>query len=70
MGTVNADGSVSDIKVIAGGKDEAVCHPLWSPDGQLYFVSDRNNWWNLYRLNAQGTVEALYEMEAEFGSPH
>mgnify|MGYP006274432527 CR=1 FL=1 len=70
VGTVNEDGSVTDIKVMAGGKDESVCHPLWSPEGQLYFVSDRNNWWNLYRLTEQGTVEALYEMEAEFGSPH
>ena len=70
LGTVNADGSVSDVEVIAGGEEEAVCHPLWSPDGQLYFVSDRNNWWNLYRFTAEGTSEALCEMEAEFGSPH
>jgi len=70
LGTVNSDGTVSEIRVIAGGQEEAVCHPLWSPDGQLYFVSDRNNWWNLYRFTAEGTVEALCEMEAEFGSPH
>ncbi|MFW6296561.1 MAG: S9 family peptidase, partial [Halothece sp.] len=69
-GTINEDGTISDVQVIAGGEGEAVCHPLWSPDGQLYFVSDRNNWWNLYRLNADGEVEALCEMEAEFGSPH
>lgn len=70
MGQVNEDGSVSNIHVMAGGKDEAVCHPLWSPDGQLYFVSDRSNWWNLYRLTAEGEMEAVYEMEAEFAFPH
>ena len=37
-------------------------------DGTLYFISDRTGWWNLYRYHA-GTVEPLYEMEAEFGRP-
>jgi dienelactone hydrolase len=40
----------------------------WSPDGDLYFVSDRSGWWNLYRLR-QGNVEALHPVEAEFGVP-
>jgi dipeptidyl aminopeptidase/acylaminoacyl peptidase len=35
----------------------------------LYFVSDRSNWWNLYRLGGDGSVEAMCEMEAEFGVP-
>lgn len=70
IGQVNEDGSVSDIQVIAGGENEAVCHPLWSPDGQLYFVSDRDNWWNLYRLSGDQTIEPLFPLEAEFASPH
>lgn len=70
IGTVKDDGSISDIKVVAGGEEEAVCHPLWSPDGQLYFVSDRTNWWNLYRLTSEGEIETLFEMEAEFAFPH
>ena len=70
IGTVNDNGSISDIKVVAGGEEEAVCHPLWSPDGQLYFVSDRSNWWNLYRLTSEGKIETLFEMEAEFAFPH
>lgn len=70
IGKVNDDGTIGDIQVVAGGEEEAVCHPLWSPDGQLYFVSDRNNWWNLYRLTDNGDIEALCEMEAEFASPH
>lgn len=70
MADVNADGSVSNIQVVAGGKEEAVCHPLWSPDGQLYFVSDRSNWWNLYRLAAREKIEPLFPLEAEFAFPH
>jgi dipeptidyl aminopeptidase/acylaminoacyl peptidase len=53
---------------IAGGREESVFQPQFAPDGTLYFVSDRNNWWNLYRLR-QGSVEALAPMEAEFGLP-
>ena len=51
------------------GPDESVLQPLWSPDGDLYFVSDRNGWWNLYRLRS-GSVEPVVEMEAEFARPH
>jgi len=70
IGTIDDEGMIRDIQVVAGGKEEAVCHPLWSPDGQLYFVSDRTNWWNLYRLTSEGEIESLFEMEAEFAFPH
>jgi dipeptidyl aminopeptidase/acylaminoacyl peptidase len=53
---------------VAGGPDESIFQPEWSPDGTLYFVSDRTGWWNLYRLSA-GSVEPLCEKEAEFGAP-
>ena len=42
--------------------------PEWSPDGVLYFVSDRTGWWNLYRWR-DGHVEAMAPMQAEFGAP-
>ena len=62
------DGSISNEMLVAGGKDESVFQPSWSPDGVLYFVSDRSNWWNLYRW-VDEQVEALYPMDAEFGLP-
>jgi dipeptidyl aminopeptidase/acylaminoacyl peptidase len=43
--------------------------PEWGPDGSLFFVSDRSGWWNLYRANQEKGVEAVVEMEAEFGLP-
>jgi dipeptidyl aminopeptidase/acylaminoacyl peptidase len=51
-----------------GGPDESIFQPEWSPDGVLYFISDRTNWWNLYRWQ-DGSIEALCPMEAEFGQP-
>ncbi|MEP6740971.1 MAG: S9 family peptidase [bacterium] len=66
---VNADGSLRQLQKVAGGNQESVFHPQWSPGGELYFVSDRNGWWNLYRLSEANTVEPLVEMEADFGMP-
>jgi len=54
--------------VVAGGDTESVVQPQWSPDGVLYFVSDKSNWWNIYRL-VDGTAEPICPMEAEFGLP-
>ena len=43
--------------------------PEWSPDGDLYFVSDqRSGWWNLYR-ERDGAIEPMAEADAEFGRP-
>jgi len=53
---------------VAGGPDESIFQPAWSPTGELYFVSDRSGWWNLYRLRAD-VVEAVHAMQAEFGRP-
>ena len=65
---VNDDGSLSGASRVAGGEKESIFQPEWSPDGRIYFVSDRTGWWNLYRLS-NGKVEPLHPMEAEFGKP-
>jgi dipeptidyl aminopeptidase/acylaminoacyl peptidase len=70
IATINADGSLGEPTCIAGQTEESICEPRWSPDGRLYFSSDRTGWWNLYRYNRDGTIESLYEMEAEFAYPH
>lgn len=62
------DGSLGIAKHIAGGKDESIFQPEWSPNGVLHFVSDRNGWWNLYCF-IEGGIELLCEKQAEFGSP-
>jgi dipeptidyl aminopeptidase/acylaminoacyl peptidase len=68
VGEFQSDGSLGQIERVAGGGDESIFQPSWSPAGVLYFVSDHNGWWNLYRLPG-GEVEAVCEMEAEFGLP-
>ncbi len=56
-------------QAIAGGDEEAVTQPEWDAQGRLYFVSDRSNWWNLYRWEA-GQVRPLHPMAAEFSLPY
>ncbi|SCK11684.1 Dipeptidyl aminopeptidase/acylaminoacyl peptidase [Variovorax sp. HW608] len=59
--------AVSNATRIAGGPDESVFQPEWSPDGLLHYVSDRSGWWNLYRRDADGTCNNLCPRAAEFG---
>lgn len=66
---IKGDGSLDAPERVAGGNQESIFHPQWSPRGELYFVSDRNGWWNIYRQDRAGVVEAVIEMEAEFGMP-
>jgi dipeptidyl aminopeptidase/acylaminoacyl peptidase len=63
-----ADGSPGPRVKIAGGADESIFQPEWSPDGVLCFVSDRTGWWNLYRYTPAG-AEPIHPMPAEFGKP-
>jgi dipeptidyl aminopeptidase/acylaminoacyl peptidase len=53
---------------IAGGDTDAIFQPGWSPDGTMYFVSDRTGWWNLYRIRDE-QVELVRAMEADAGRP-
>src|SRR5687767_3284491 len=68
VGKLSDDGAVTEKEKVAGGVDESIFQPEWSPDGALYFVSDSTGWWNLYRWRER-QVEALCPMEAEFGQP-
>ena len=68
VGQLDADTQVSEARRVAGGPTESLFQPEWSPSGILHFISDRNNWWNLYR-EVEGQIEALAPMEAEFGQP-
>jgi dipeptidyl aminopeptidase/acylaminoacyl peptidase len=68
VGDIDDDGLVQNMEMVAGGPEESVFQPEWSPDGVLHFVSDRTGWWNLYRLR-DGKIETLCKMEAEFGLP-
>jgi dipeptidyl aminopeptidase/acylaminoacyl peptidase len=61
-------GLPAEPEAVAGGLEEAVFQPEFSPDGELFFVSDRSGWWNLYRCDGGGIAPVLL-LEADFGLP-
>src|SRR6266436_3879401 len=73
VASVTAAGAIADKRKVAGGNAESIFQPEWSPEGVLYFVSDRSGWWNPYRLagdplNGGFEVETIYPLASEFGS--
>jgi dipeptidyl aminopeptidase/acylaminoacyl peptidase len=66
---ISTDGTPSDPQPIAGGRQESIFQPEWSPDGgAITFVSDRSGWWNLYSFDLSARVsQPLAPMAAEFG---
>jgi dipeptidyl aminopeptidase/acylaminoacyl peptidase len=65
---VDRDLRTVDARRVAGGPSESAQQPVWGPEDELVFVSDRSGWWNLYRDDPLGAVP-LAPMEAEFGGP-
>ena len=51
------------------GKNESIFQPQWSPTGEIYFVSDRSNWWNLYKQIKPGKDKTIAPCERECGLP-
>jgi dipeptidyl aminopeptidase/acylaminoacyl peptidase len=68
LGEISSDGQIRDASKIAGGPEESIFQPEWSPGGILHFVSDRTGWWNLYQWDS-GESRNLLPIEAEFGLP-
>ncbi|GAB6879641.1 S9 family peptidase [Halorubrum gandharaense] len=71
---IDEAGDFAAERVVAGGPDESVVSPRWSPDGVLHAATDRTGWWNLHRFPGAGTddpesPENLHPTEAEFGVP-
>lgn len=66
--------SPEDARLIAGGPRESIFQPEWDADGRLHFVSDRDGWWNLYRVEgepASGAAEVaqLTHEQADLAHP-
>jgi dipeptidyl aminopeptidase/acylaminoacyl peptidase len=62
------DQGLGEPKRIAGGDEESVLDPKWSPEGTLHFISDRTGFWNLYRWTGEA-AEPVLAKDAEFAGP-
>ena len=58
---------------VASGRGESLVQPEWGPDGELYVVSDRSNWWNVYRITGleklRPKMTPVHAVEAEVALP-
>jgi dipeptidyl aminopeptidase/acylaminoacyl peptidase len=68
VGDLDPEGKPTTARKIAGGPTESIFQPEWSPRGELYFVSDRNDWWNICRVRGDFD-EPVCRRAAEFGVP-
>lgn len=68
VGQLDDAGAIIRTECVAGGPEESIFQPEWSRAGELYFISDRTGWWNLYRWRAGG-IDALARKSVEFGRP-
>jgi dipeptidyl aminopeptidase/acylaminoacyl peptidase len=66
---VGNDMRADNARRVAGQTGESVVQPEWGPDGALYVVSDRSDWWNVYRVNGVDDLQPLNPVEAEIGQP-
>ncbi len=73
MADLTSEGLLASPEKVAGGCDESIFQPQWSPGGELYFVSDRSEWWNIYRCasrdEGESSIEAICPQQAEFATP-
>ena len=68
MGTFDDTGMIKSKKCIAGGERESIIQPEWGNNSEVFFLSDLNNWWNLYCYR-EGVIKILFSSEADFGRP-
>lgn len=74
LARLDASGKLQALRQIQGPRPGALVQPLFHPDGDLYFLADWSDWWNLYRiprtaLDSDGAAEAVCPLAAESCPP-
>lgn len=71
LAQVDDSGALATLDCVAGNVNESVMQPMWSPDGELYWLSDTTGWWNLYRQSQDAAKpQPLYPSARDFAKPH
>lgn len=68
VAAVGEDGSLSDVRRIAGGKDRSVVQPGWDAKGGLIYLSDEDEFWLPYRF-ADGQATRLEVPRRDYAGP-
>ncbi len=67
--TLGSTLSASDAHRIAGQPEESLVQPEWAASGELFVISDRSDWWNIYRVAGVDDLVPVHPVEAEIGEP-
>ncbi|MEZ5174948.1 MAG: S9 family peptidase [Acidimicrobiia bacterium] len=71
-GTINDSGgsaTVAGHQRLAGASGESLIRPMWGPNNDLYVISDRTNWWNLYGVDSVEELSPVHPVAAEVAPP-
>ena len=74
LANFDAEGKLTNIRQIHQPLNGSLVQPQFDKMGQLYFIADWSDWWNLYRVSADELeatckAERIHPMEADFASP-
>ncbi len=74
LANFDAEGKLKNIKNVHQPKNGSLVQPLFDKKGQLYFIADWSDWWNLYRVRTEELettckAEAIYPLKADFAPP-
>jgi dipeptidyl aminopeptidase/acylaminoacyl peptidase len=74
LANFDGEGKLVNIRQIHQPKKGSLVQPQFDNKGQLYFIADWSDWWNLYRvstneLESSCKAEALYPLKADFAPP-
>ncbi|XP_025687886.1 uncharacterized protein [Arachis hypogaea] len=74
VGYISENGEIYKRMCVAGDDPllvESPTEPKWSPNSQLFFITDRKNgFWNLHRwIESENKVVPVYSLDAEFTRP-
>jgi len=68
VGAIGEAGSVSEWRTLLGSTTESVLQPEWRDDDDLFVISDRTGWWNLYLVGvADAELRPLHAASFDFG---
>lgn len=62
---IREGGTLGTARHVAGGPEESVFQPEWSPVGVLHFVSDRTGCWHLYSCTPGRDIVSLVHLEPQ-----
>ncbi|MBT4964024.1 MAG: S9 family peptidase [Francisellaceae bacterium] len=60
---------ISKITCIGDSSNVSYCEPQWGQDGELYCINDSNNWWNIYRVEADNNLTNICSLPNDFSKP-